>query len=229
MIWPRLLYSIWSDCVVYLRRRWAIASLCKANPRCRFDSTVQVGNCEFGKYVVLFDHVKMSHSSIGDYSYIQSSSRIFNCTIGNFCSIAAGVTIAPGIHDHSLISTHPVFSQCLIPLPRTFARQNHFITNQRVTIGHDVWIGEKAIILDGVTIGNGAVIGAGAVVTKNVAPYEIVGGIPARHLKFRFTTDIIEKIEQSQWWHWTEEQLETQSHLMLNREEFFRQWASYQK
>lgn len=196
------------------------------NPTCRFDSTARIHDTAFGKYTVVFDAVKMSGAEMGDYSYIQSAGRIFNCTIGKFCSIAAGVSIAPGMHDPTRVTTHPALLQKSTPLPEVFAEKDNLVAAKPVHIGHDVWIGEKAIILDGVTVGNGAVVAAGAVVTKDVAPYEIVGGVPARHLKFRFDEATIAGIEKSQWWDWPEERLRANAHLMLNRDEFLRQWAS---
>lgn len=222
----RFLSSVRSDFAAHLRRKWMLASLRETNPTCRFDPTVRIHDSVFGEYTVVFDAVKMSGAELGDYSYIQSASRIFNCTIGKFCSIAAGVSIAPGMHDPTRVTTHPAFYFYTESIPRVFVDQSKIPVCKPVAIGHDVWIGEKAIILDGVTVGNGAVIAAGAVVTKDVAPYEIVGGVPARHLKYRFDEATIAGIEKSQWWDWPEERLRKNAHLMLNRDEFLRQWAS---
>ena len=112
-----------------------------------------------------------SSSNIGNYSYVNTNSSVENCDIGKYCSISSGVYINPAEHDIKSRSTYPLFP--------------NKITQKRVKIGNDVLISLNAIVLKGVEIGDGAVIGAGAVVTKNVKPYEIVGGVPARHIGWR--------------------------------------------
>ena len=126
--------------------------------------------------------------SIGKYSYINRDSSAENCTIGNYCSISSGVCINPYEHILEFRSTHPFASK--------YAGQKQ----EKVVIGHDVLISLNAIILSGVTIGNGAVIGAGAVVTKDVKPYEIVGGVPAKHIRWRFDEEEMKRLEESEWY-----------------------------
>ena len=143
----------------------------------------------YGNGVSIADTVIVSSDvSIGKYSYVNPHSTLENCTVGNYCSISAGVNICPGEHDLYAISTHPLFARDEIP------------KRAPVVIGHDVLISLNAVILKGVHIGNGAVIGAGAVVTKDVEPYEIVGGVPAKHIGWRFDPETRERIEQSRWW-----------------------------
>lgn len=143
----------------------------------------------YGNGVSIADTVIVSSDvSIGKYSYVNPHSTLENCTVGNYCSISAGVNICPGEHDLYAISTHPLFARDEIP------------KRAPVVIGHDVLISLNAVILKGVRIGNGAVIGAGAVVTKDVEPYEIVGGVPAKHIGWRFDPETRERIEQSRWW-----------------------------
>ena len=143
----------------------------------------------YGNGVSIADTVIVSSDvSIGKYSYVSPHSTLENCTVGNYCSISAGVNICPGEHDLYAISTHPLFARDEIP------------KRAPVVIGHDVLISLNAVILKGVRIGNGAVIGAGAVVTKDVEPYEIVGGVPAKHIGWRFDPETRERIEQSKWW-----------------------------
>ena len=143
----------------------------------------------YGNGVSIADTVIVSSDvSIGKYSYVNPHSTLENCTVGNYCSISAGVNICPGEHDLYAISTHPLFARDEIP------------KRAPVVIGHDVLISLNAVILKGVRIGNGAVIGAGAVVTKDVEPYEIVGGVPAKHIGWRFDPETRERIEQSKWW-----------------------------
>ena len=143
----------------------------------------------YGNGVSIADTVIVSSDvSIGKYSYVNPHSTLENCTVGNYCSISAGVNICPGEHDLYAISTHPLFARDEVP------------KRAPVVIGHDVLISLNAVILKGVRIGNGAVIGAGAVVTKDVEPYEIVGGVPAKHIGWRFDPETRERIEQSRWW-----------------------------
>ena len=112
--------------------------------------------------------------------------------IGNYCSVASFVTIGPGEHDLSKVTTSERIN--------TMFDDHKSMTMKKVVIGNDVWIGVNATVLRGVTIGDGAVIAAGAVVTKDVPPYAIVGGVPARIIKYRFDSSDIEKIKSSEWW-----------------------------
>lgn len=127
--------------------------------------------------------------------------------IGNFCSIGTGASfIMAGNQGHRLdwISTFPFYyaaEPCMQDAPDALQRAGD------TTIGHDVWIGAEAMIMPGLTIGNGAIIGARAVVTKNVTPYAIVAGTPAKELRKRFSEDDIEKLQEMEWWYWSDDQL----------------------
>jgi len=171
-----------------------------AYPNCKFYKNSELINSELGGNNVLFNNVLVINSTIGAHTYIQKASTVVNATVGKFCSIAAGVSIGPGVHKLDSVSTHPAFYLKNTPLVKTYCRQDEFTSSKQTIIGHDVWIGERAIILDGVTIGTGAVIAAGAVVTKNVEPYSIVGGVPAKALKTRFASAEIELMLKSKWW-----------------------------
>ncbi len=190
------------------------------NSSCQFYLFSDITGCKFGRYVVVFKDCTIVNSKIDSFSYVQIGSRIFNCEIGKFCSIAPSVTIAPGLHDINMVSTHPSFVQVSTPLPRVFAKENCITSFKKVVIGNDVWIGEKAIIMDGVVVGDGAVIGSGAVVVKNVDPYSIVGGVPAKHIKYRFDEETISVIQKSEWWNFTEDLLEEKAHLFINVNDF---------
>jgi len=191
-----------------------------ANSTCRLGINAEINNCEFGKYVVIFNDVKIANSKVGDYSYIQSGSKIFNTNLGKFCSIASSVSIGPGIHDVNLVTTHPSLFSKSTPLPKIFSKSDYIISNKKVTIGNDVWIGEKAVVLDGVSLGNGSIVAAGAVVVKDVAAYSIVGGVPAKHIRYRFDEKTIKIFLESEWWNFHEEWFEKNSELMLDVEKF---------
>jgi len=141
------------------------------------------------------------NSTIKQYSYIGKNSIIQNVTIGSFCSIANDVFIGLGNHPTEYFATSPLFYRKNNPLKIEMADENiNFIEYKPITIGHDVWIGARATILDGVTIGHGAVIATGAVVSKDVPAYAIVGGVPAKIIKYRFSIEKINELLSIQWW-----------------------------
>ncbi len=160
---------------------------------------VWIQETKFGLYNYLGDNVKIGYSSMGDFSYINHSSQVANADIGKYCSIASKVSIGLGEHPTNLVSTHGAFYSKNKNF-KTFADKEYFDEYDRITIGNDVWIGTGCLITNGTKIGDGAIIAAGAVVTKDVEPYSIVGGVPARHIKMRFSDEIIRKLLDTQWW-----------------------------
>jgi acetyltransferase-like isoleucine patch superfamily enzyme len=177
-------------------------------PDCEFHKGAVLINSKLSHYNILFQDTQVINSNIGSHTYVQKRSTIYCSNIGKFCSIGSNVSIGPGIHKLDGISTHPSFFLKNTPLIKKYSQEDAFISSKETVIGHDVWIGEKAIILDGVSIGNGAVIAAGAIVTKDVAPYAIVGGVPAKVLRMRFSPLEIEEILKSKWWDKDEEWLQ---------------------
>lgn len=159
-----------------------------------------------------------SDVKIGDYSYINANSYIENCEIGKFCSISSGVYISPFEHNYNYKSTHPFLYNNIYG----FIQDNPKLNRKRVIIGNDVLISLNVIIIEGVKIGNGAVIGAGAVVTKDVMPYEIVGGVPARHIKYRFDADLIDKLESLKFWDWDKEKIKRNIGYLKNDVEYIK-------
>lgn len=148
--------------------------------------------------------------TIGDYSYVNKNSSVENCSIGKYCSISSGVYICPFEHNLDSVSTHPFF----------YIKERAKENRRPVTIGNDVLISLNAIVLEGVTIGDGAVIAAGAVVTKDVKPYEIVGGVPAKHIRFRFSGEMIEKLLKIQWWNWEHKAIERNKAFFIDVNNF---------
>lgn len=145
--------------------------------------------------------------SIGFASGISMNSYILDACIGRFTALAPGVRIVKGSHPTSqFVSIHPAFYSLKKQYGFTYVKEqrfNEFRTvngKYAVVIGNDVWIGSNALTMEGVVIGDGAIVAAGAVVTKNVPPYAIVGGIPAKIIRYRFVEDDIEFLLKLQWW-----------------------------
>ncbi|MBO0213650.1 type B chloramphenicol O-acetyltransferase [Vibrio sp. Vb2880] len=136
--------------------------------------------------------------------------------IGAFCAIGSGaVFMMAGNQGHRTdwVSTFPFF---YVDDDAFTDADDGFVRAGDTVIGNDVWIGSEAMIMPGVTIGDGAVIASRAVVTKNVAPYEIVGSNPAKHIRFRFTPEQIETLLEMQWWHWPDAQLKGAMKLLTS-------------
>lgn len=207
--------------VKWVRDVWSLSVWESRNPTCRFYPGATIdGASRLGKHNVLFYRAALINASLGDHTFVQRDSRICHADIGRFCSIAPGVRVGLGRHPIGFVSTHPAFYSVHQPVARTFAREEVFQPIQRTTIGHDVWIGENALIMDGVTIGTGAVVGAGAVVTRDVAPYAIVGGVPARVLRPRFDGETTRRLLESAWWEWDEGLLRERVQLFQDPEKF---------
>ena len=135
--------------------------------------------------------------------------------IGKFCSIAGGVTIILGNHNTHTATTYPFVSlQEFWPGARGLNIADHY-SNGDVVIKNDVWIGHGATIMSGVTIGNGAVIAAHSVVSKDVPPYAIVGGVPAKVLRFRHSQDQIESLLNMEWWDWADEIIDERISILM--------------
>ena len=175
----------------------------------RVHGSAQTRNASLGRFTELKERVQFLDSSLGDYSYIERDGEAIYSTIGKFCAIAAHCRINALNHPMERISQHKItyrpneyFAGAKLDKDFRAAR-----IAKRVEIGHDVWIGHGAIILPGITIGHGAVVAAGAVVTKDVAPHAVVGGVPARFLKWRFPPDVSQRIIRLSWWDWEHEKL----------------------
>lgn len=136
---------------------------------------------------------------MGRYSYMGSYNSVCDAKIGSFCSIASHCSIGGGNHPIDHFSTSPVFCEGRNCLRKNFAKipANK---NIGVVISDDVWIGEGVFIVDGVKVGTGAVVRAHAVVTKDIPPYAIAVGVPARVIRYRFDNETIEKLINSKWW-----------------------------
>lgn len=178
--------------------------------RCvRFFAGTRVYDCRFEGYNALRRGVRLSGSQLGEGTYINTDSEISGARIGRWCSIGDGVRIGFGGHPtRDFVSTSGLLlTDTTDTLGFTLHRGADRYPAYRkadgaynVVIGHDVWVGSGAKILDGVTVGHGAVVAAGAVVTHDVEPYTIVGGVPARAIRKRFTDAQIRFLLDFRWW-----------------------------
>lgn len=162
---------------------------------------------------------RLYRSALGRYSYVGRNSFITNCSIGNFCSIAGNCNIGGTGHPLNWVSTSSVFHKWDNILKKNFARHEYDIFQQTV-IGNDVWIATNAMLKAGIAVADGAVIGMGAVVTKNVGPYEIWAGNPAKCIRKRFDDETVKKLLESRWWDLPDEQIEMLAPYMTDVEKF---------
>lgn len=179
-----------------------------AKLNCRIHSTSKV---ESGSALV---NVVMDR-----YSFCGYDCEIINAEIGSFCSIANRVTIGGANHPIDWISTSPVFYFGRDSVKKKFSNHQRPL-DKKTIVGNDVWIGNNVVIKQGVNIGTGSVIGMGSIVTKNVEPYSIVAGNPARHIRNRFSSELVQKILASEWWNLEEVQLSKVGKYARNPEEF---------
>lgn len=173
------------------------------------DPTAQLRASTLGRYTEVGPRTKLLEVEMGDYSYVVNDSDIAYARIGKFCSIAAMTRLNPGNHPTWRASqSHFLYrASAYFPGEEDEADFFQWRRDQRLTMGHDVWIGHGAVVLAGRSIGTGAVVAAGAVVSKDVPAYAIVAGVPARLVKWRFPEDIATRLQALGWWDWTHEQL----------------------
>ncbi|MDB5618516.1 chloramphenicol acetyltransferase [Tardiphaga sp.] len=173
------------------------------------DPSAKLNDATLGAYCEVGARTILQEVTMGDYSYVVNDAQITYTTIGKFCSIAAMTRINPGNHPmHRATQAHFTYrASAYFPGEADDAEFFDWRREHHVTIGHDVWIGHGAIVLPGRNIGTGVVIAAGAIVTKDVPPYTIVAGNPARIIRPRFPEEIAAGLTELAWWDWDHETL----------------------
>jgi hypothetical protein len=171
--------------------------------------TARVVNSTLGRYTEVADRCRLDEVEMGDYSYIMQDGAVWCATIGKFANIAAAVRINATNHPTWRPTLHHFTYRAADYFDGAENDHDFFAwrRDNRVVIGHDVWIGHGATVLPGVTVGDGAVIGAGAVVSREVAPYTIVGGVPAKLIRERFPKPVAERMQALAWWDWDHDRL----------------------
>jgi len=170
----------------------------------RISPLARLRECQVGRRCEILHDTAVEYTALGDYSYIGERCMIADARIGKFCAIAAQVRIGAPNHPMERPSQHR-FTYCPEYYFDDAQRDGEFFEQRRsdlVVIGNDVWIGHGAIVLPGVTVGDGAVLAAGAVVSRDVAPYTVVGGIPARMIRERFDRATALRLQAIAWWDW---------------------------
>lgn len=185
------------------------------------------GRCIFEDHIVISKNTILRNCSIGQGSYLGKNNEFSSVKIGRFCSIGSFIKLASGRHPSTtFVSTHPAFFSVSNARGFTFVKKQkfqelHFADYPyTVTIGNDVWIGDNVIILDGVRIGDGAIIGTGALVTKDIEPYTINVGIPAKSIRKRFSEEEILFLLDFQWWNKDWEWIKMNSDIFDNIDNF---------
>lgn len=192
--------------------------------RIKISSTL-LGDCAFEGNNIVGCHNYLNNVAMGLYSNMGDHNQFFKTRIGRFCSIGSNVHLICSDHPLGFISTHHVFYNST-EHKESFNEGVHFedciIRNDgaSLVIGNDVWIGDQVIIKGGVQIADGAVIGMGAVVTKDVPPFAIVAGNPAKIIRYRFEPSIIEQLLEIQWWNWPIEQIKEKAVLFEDPRSF---------
>lgn len=150
--------------------------------------------------------VKMYNSTVDKYSYIGGHSILINTNVGKFCSIAGHCYFGLSNHTSTYISTSPIFTEKKNGTHHSWIEKNISVNSQMcIEIGNDIWIGERVTIMGGVKVGDGAIIGTGAIVTKDIPPYAVAVGVPAKVVKYRFDENTIAKLLKLKWWNLSED------------------------
>ncbi len=199
-IWNELKYGL----VRLLNRRLVATKNSKIHPKARMGNGAQIVD-----------------SCIDRYTYVYEST-VIRTEMGAFCSVAAGTIVGGASHPTQHISTSPLFTNGRNVFNKNFSN-NKAVFYKTTKIGNDVWIGSRCLLKGGVAIGDGAIIGMGSIVTKDIPPYEIWAGNPAKFIRKRFDDETIEKLQKLQWWNWDEDKLRKYGNFFDDPQKLFEQ------
>jgi phosphonate metabolism protein (transferase hexapeptide repeat family) len=171
--------------------------------------TAEVTQSKLGRYTEIAERCRIAEAEVGDYSYLMQDCQVWCADIGKFANIAASVRLNATNHPVDRPTLHHFTYRASDYWPDAEHEAEFFAARRarKVTIGHDTWLGHGSTVLPGVTVGDGAVVGAGAVVSKNVAPYTIVVGVPAKPIRERFDRRTAERYQALGWWDWDHQRL----------------------
>lgn len=185
-----------------------------------------VSNSSFENNTAVYQNSSLSYVEFGAYSYVAEYALMGRVNVGRFTSIGPAFICGYGAHPTNFITTSPVFYSMQRQCGISFAETSRYDEDLQTTIGNDVWIGARVFIRDGVKIGDGALIAAGAVVTADVPEYAIMGGVPAKLIRHRFSKDVVQQLLALKWWNWDELRLrEAQPQLAQTDVNAFLEWS----
>ena len=213
----------------WLFKKWGL-QIKYSGKHLKIEYMAEIKDCKFSCYNTVYKFARLRNAELGDFSYVARNSQIYNTRVGKFTCIGPNVSAGMGAHPSAdFVSTHPLFYSTLGQAGGlVIVKENLFDEFPFTEIGNDVWIGNNAIIKYGIKIGDGAIIGSGAVVTKDVEPYSIVGGVPAKIIKYRFPQEQIEFLINFKWWDKDLEWIKKNKELFTNIEKLMKEYPSQQ-
>ncbi|QOG13274.1 acetyltransferase [Arcobacter sp. FWKO B] len=188
-------------------------------------SSSVIKECTFGEYVEIGENNNIQESVIGNFSYTSENCQIINSMIKNFVNIASYVRINPSQHPMHWASQHHIqYRKEMFGVGIDDESFFEWRRERKVIIGNDVWLGHNVVVMGNVTIGDGAVIGSSSVVTKDIPPFAIAVGNPAKVIRYRFDESTIQSLQKIAWWDWSYEQIKIAIDDFKNVDEFIEKY-----